>query len=522
MPLRGTPTAPKFDGNPRELIRYFEDVEQLADAAALTDVQRIKATLRYIHRDDAETWEILPEVKAGDFDKFCEAVKELYPGCKEDKSYMRDDLKNLVANQAKKTMHSQDDVGDYLRKFRRISTYLISNNRLADPGRDRMFLEGLHQEYVMTQSTPCPPVNCYFCGRTRHRTRRCSDIESYIASGKVIRNEDNHIVLADGTNIPTRIGATLKDEVDSIINNCRREEPPHVIAGLFACSGPEIEVELDIEPSAFLQTADTVVSSTSAPIDTSKSTIVPSTQYSYQCPLEDPTANKRVLDSVMQTVVSIPVQDILSIAPEVCKQVKEQMTTRRVSVHVAVAELAGHHPERLWGEFEHMLNRSDNGSITAHHSIPLKCIEATVLGKVLTCVLDQGAEIIVMRKDIWQNLSVPLRSDHLMTMESANTNKDATLGVIENLGFDFGAGEIRLQVQVIERANFDVLLGRPFYAHTSCKTQDFINGDQNLTLSDPNTGKEIMIATKNWLKVCPRCLRNLHCANHCKVLGLGF
>jgi hypothetical protein len=29
-----------------------------------------------------------------------------------------------------------------------------------------------------------------------------------------------------------------------------------------------------------------------------------------------------------------------------------------------------------------------------------------------------------------------------MTMESANMNKDATLGVIENLGFNFGAGEI--------------------------------------------------------------------------------
>jgi hypothetical protein len=103
-------------------------------------------------------------------------------------------------------------------------------------------------------------------------------------------------------------------------------------------------------------TNDTVVPSTPTPIDISKLTIAQSTQYSYQCPLEDPTANKRVLDSVMQTVVSIPVQDILSIAPEVRKQVKEQMTTRRVSVNVAVTELAGHHPERLWGEFEHTLN----------------------------------------------------------------------------------------------------------------------------------------------------------------------
>ncbi|OJA18348.1 hypothetical protein AZE42_13334 [Rhizopogon vesiculosus] len=83
-----------------------------------------------------------------------------------------------------------------------------------------------------------------------------------------------------------------------------------------------------------------------------------------------------------------------------------------------------------------------------------------------------------------------------MTMESANKSKDTMLGVIENLRFDFGGGEIQLQVQVIE-----ILLSRPFYAHTSCVTRDTINGDQNITLSDPNTGKEITIATRNWLKV---------------------
>ena len=45
MPLRGTPNAPKFDGNPEELLRYFEDIEQLADAANLSDDARIKAAI---------------------------------------------------------------------------------------------------------------------------------------------------------------------------------------------------------------------------------------------------------------------------------------------------------------------------------------------------------------------------------------------------------------------------------------------------------------------------------------------
>ncbi|OJA13432.1 hypothetical protein AZE42_13365 [Rhizopogon vesiculosus] len=164
-------------------------------------------------------------------------------------------------------------------------------------------------------------------------------------------------------------------------------------------------------------------------------------------------------------------------------------------------ELSGCSPKRLWDEYEHTLHRAEDGTITAHHSIPLQCIEVTILGRSFTCILDQGAEIIVMHKDIWQSLGIPLRSDHVMTMESANKSKDAMLGVIENLGFDFGGGEIQLQVQVIKKAPFKILLGRPFYAHTSCVTRDTINGDQNITLSDPNTGKEITIATRNWLKV---------------------
>ncbi|OJA08918.1 hypothetical protein AZE42_13902, partial [Rhizopogon vesiculosus] len=152
---------------------------------------------------------------------------------------------------------------------------------------------------------------------------------------------------------------------------------------------------------------------------------------------------------MMQTAISLPVSDILAISPKLRKQFKDQTTTRRVAVSMASAnELSGHSPERLWDEYEHTLHCAEDGTITAHHSIPLRCIEAMILGRSFTCVLDQGTEIIVMHKDIWQSLGVPLRSDHVMTMESANKSKDATLGVIENLGFDFSGGEIQLQVQV--------------------------------------------------------------------------
>ena len=146
MPLRGTPNAPKFDGSARELLRYFDDIKQLTDAAGLHGQDRIDAALRYVPRDDSETWEMLPETIAGDFDVFVDAIKPLYPGCERDAQYARSDLDFVVADQARKTMRSQTDLGLYYRNFLRVSLFLIKKKRLAESDRDRLFLEGFPED----------------------------------------------------------------------------------------------------------------------------------------------------------------------------------------------------------------------------------------------------------------------------------------------------------------------------------------------------------------------------------------
>jgi hypothetical protein len=85
--------------------------------------------------------------------------------------------------------------------------------------------------------------------------------------------------------------------------------------------------------------------------------------------------------------------------------------------------------------------QSNNGRIVANHYAALHCIRAsTVGGRILTCVLDQGGEVVVMPKDVWQLLGVGLQSDHHLNMESVNTTHDSMLGVIENIPLDFGGG----------------------------------------------------------------------------------
>jgi hypothetical protein len=138
------------------------------------------------------------------------------------------------------------------------------------------------------------------------------------------------------------------------------------------------------------------------------------------------------------------------------------------------------------------------------HFAPLHCIRATTIGGcALTCVLDQGTKAVVMPREVWKELGVPLRSDHSLNMESVNMMCDSTLGVIENVLLDFGTGPMYFQVQVTVHANFNVLLGRPFFKLTSCRTFDLPNGEQDILLTDPNVHKELRIPTLPWVKRVP-------------------
>jgi hypothetical protein len=401
----------------------------------------------------------------------------------------------------------------------------------------------------------------------------CPEANAYIQAGRLIR-VDGRLSIPDNNGIPRYPGtSTLKESVDAFYKEAREKRQatesakhdvaPHLVTGIYCCLGPEVEVEA--EPPARLNTTvvhtdieskEAHVAACALALETAQKDLArhkqttrpeeivspqvkavadkspamskgfgqprsgkpaaPNPQFKLAFPSEDPTASARIVNTFLDSPITVPMRDMLSVSPEVKKQLREQTATQRVSTNtISVNELAGRNPEDVWGPYERTLHRNDAGLIVGHHSVPLRSIEAFVGGKrTITCLLDLGAEIIGMRKDVWESLGIPLRTDHLMTMESANKTKNLTIGVIENLIFNFGAGDMMFQVQVVETANFEVLLGRPFHALTSCRSRDTLNGDLEITLTDPNTGKESMISTVNWLSRCPRCRQGLHCSIH--------
>jgi hypothetical protein len=116
-----------------------------------------------------------------------------------------------------------------------------------------------------------------------------------------------------------------------------------------------------------------------------------------------------------------------------------------------------------------------------------------------------------MPKDLWQSLGVGLWSDHRLNMELVNTSRDSTLGVIENIPLDFGGGQMFFQVQVTECANFKILIGHPFFTLTSYCTFNLPDGEQDISIMDPNTHKEMRIPILPWVKNCQTAMHGMPC-----------
>jgi hypothetical protein len=127
-------------------------------------------------------------------------------------------------------------------------------------------------------------------------------------------------------------------------------------------------------------------------------------------------------------------------------------------------------------------------------SIPLHSIFPLIEGKLtVECILDSGCQIVAMNSVIWEKLGNNLQVECALKMEAANSTITETHGCLCNIHFTF---DIYLQVQVMPNAPYDILLGHPFYALTEWITKDFANGDQHLTVMDPNTRQCVTIPMK--------------------------
>jgi hypothetical protein len=134
--------------------------------------------------------------------------------------------------------------------------------------------------------------------------------------------------------------------------------------------------------------------------------------------------------------------------------------------------------------------------VVAAESLALRTVYPLINGVgEVESLLDPGSQIVSMSREVATTLQVTWDPDIIVHMESANKSLEKTLGLAKNVPFVFGPITVYLQVHVIEKVAYRVLLGRPFDTITESEVKNSKDGSQSLTLMDLNTGERCVMHT---------------------------
>ena len=112
--------------------------------------------------------------------------------------------------------------------------------------------------------------------------------------------------------------------------------------------------------------------------------------------------------------------------------------------------------------------------------------------KEVECIYDCGSQIVITDRLIAGGLNVAWDPTFTINMQDAGGKINRTIGLARNVPFTFGNITLYLQLHVQTQAPFQVLSGRPLDILGESLVQNFANGDQEITLTDPNSGRKIL------------------------------
>lgn len=110
-------------------------------------------------------------------------------------------------------------------------------------------------------------------------------------------------------------------------------------------------------------------------------------------------------------------------------------------------------------------------------------------------LLDSGSQIVSMSKEAAISLKMSWNPDISINMQSAQGHVEPTLGLATDVPFTFGELTVLLQVHIINKPSYKILLGRPFDALTRSNIQNERDGSQMVTITDPASDIRIVLPT---------------------------
>jgi predicted aspartyl protease len=222
-------------------------------------------------------------------------------------------------------------------------------------------------------------------------------------------------------------------------------------------------------------------------------------EYKRRAPAEQEQESliEKIANTVKETQVSISVDQLLGLAPGLRKYFRDYTTPKRVAHETTTFIEEVEDEPMAQTAFFTDAEVKEESVIVARHSLHLRTIDAAVGTEKFEAVLDSGATIICMSKEAWTRAGNPLDPTRRLHLECADGGVSHTEGVIVNTPVTIGGIDFFMQIQVVEGAPFEILLGRPFFALARAIETSHQDGKSLLTLTDPNNpGDTITLPTK--------------------------
>lgn len=172
---------------------------------------------------------------------------------------------------------------------------------------------------------------------------------------------------------------------------------------------------------------------------------------------------------------------------EVLLQQKDGLPAGAIVHHDVVEKFLNDRPE----------DRGKKIIATARRSEDLRVTYPYINGAnvMVESIMDNGSQIISMHTKAASDMQISWDPDVVIHMQSANGALSPTKGLARNVPFKWGTITVYLQVHIIDDCPYAVLIGRPFDCLCETSVKNYMDGDQQITLSDPNSNRRCTIAT---------------------------
>jgi len=208
-------------------------------------------------------------------------------------------------------------------------------------------------------------------------------------------------------------------------------------------------------------------------------------QYQYQCNAEDQKLINKLVTWLWQgNLAHITPAHLYTASPLVCKEILERLRICHIEV-TSYKEPTDCLPLAAEPLFSF-------GTVLTHlpepaYSLPLQEIDIALgNGSMEPSLLDPGSQIVVIRKDLAQELNACINARLQIEMEGANGSTNWTLGCAENLPMCVGDVTFKVHMHVIKHTPFQLLLGHPFQHQVLCTLDPLPDRSLDVFIHDPS------------------------------------